>query len=135
MHMFSKVPPLEPGETEIVTAEMGPSPAPALLQRTSGSMNVNFTRMDGDGKVHNGQVNLAMVQVSAEDAEETMDGWTRIVSEVSGQVAESESSCTSGKFHCTGDATWCAEQEKLGCPGSHPGYLRQRSQMHHQLQA
>jgi len=137
MHMFSKVPPLEPGETEIVTMDAGaPAPSPALLlQRSSGSMRVNFTRMDDDGKLHEGQVDLAMVQVGAESLQSKENSWAKMVSEVDGQVTESEAACTSGKFSCLGDATWCAEQEKIGCTGSHTMYLRQSAAKHNHLQA
>jgi len=137
MHMFSKVPPLEPGETEIVTMDAGaPAPSPALLlQRSSGSMRVNFTRMDDDGKLHEGQVDLAMVQVGSESLQSKENSWAKMVSEVDGQVTESEAACTSGKFSCQGDATWCAEQEKIGCTGSHTMYLRQSAAKHNHLQA
>jgi hypothetical protein len=133
MHMFSKVPPLEPGETEIVTADFGPAPAPSpalLMQRKSAKMRVNFTRMDNDGSLHNGEVDLAMVQVGEERSDASENSWTKMVSEVGGKMIESEASCNRGRFYCQGDATWCGEQEKLGCKGSHPVFLRQQGQKH-----
>jgi len=128
MHMFSKVPPLEPGETEIVTAEMGPSPAPSpalLMQSKATSMRVNFTRMGDDHTLHTGQVDLAMVQVSAEDAD--MDSWAREVSEYEGRVVESEASCAQGGFKCQGEASWCAAQEKELCVTGHSRSYRHRA--------
>merc|ERR1719281_940983 len=83
MHMFSKVPPLEPGETEIVTASDGPSPAPApsMLQfrasaNKGSTMRVNFTSMGYDQVVKNGQVDLALVQF---DAAEEAQSWVKEV--------------------------------------------------------
>jgi hypothetical protein len=121
MHMFSKVPPLEPGETEIVTAEMGPSPAPgpaaaSFLQGGHVStMRVNFTRMGEDHSVHMGQVQLAM---ELDDAASESDSWTKEVTEVGGKITEHHASCNNGKFHCQGDAAWCSAQEQVVCPGS-----------------
>jgi hypothetical protein len=138
MHMFSKVPPLEPGETEIVTMEGGASPAPSpalLLQRapSPSSMRVNFIQMSNNGTLHNGQVDLAMVQMAATD---TMDSsWTKMVTEVDGEMRESEASCIGGKFSCQGDATWCLEQKELVCKGSQSMSLRQCSHKQGHLQA
>jgi hypothetical protein len=116
MHMFSKVPPLEPGETEIVTATDGaPAPAPAsFLQTASGvSMRVNFTRMAEDQTLHQGQVSLA---VERDDSEASgAESWSRMVSEHAGQLIESAASCEHGNFKCDGDASWCAEQEQVVC--------------------
>jgi hypothetical protein len=132
MHMFSKVPPLEPGETEIVTAEMGPSPAPSpasfLQDEHASTMQVNFTRMGDDHSVHEGHVVLAMVQ---EDAKEEAESWTREVSEVGGKVTENEASCTKGLFHCQGDAAWCAEQQEIVCPGGQTALLQRKSSNTH----
>jgi hypothetical protein len=77
-------------------------------------MRVNFTAMNDDHHVHQGQVTLAMVQVDASEEEEA-ENWARQVSEVGGKVTESEASCAKGHFKCQGDAAWCAEQEKLVC--------------------
>jgi len=137
MHMFSKVPPLEPGETEIVTQDFAaPSPAPAsasFLQNSQGAtLRVNFTSMGSDHSVHKGQVVLAMVQ---EDAETESESWTRQVEEVGGQAMESEASCTKGRFQCQGDAYWCAQQEQLVCQGSQGMLLRRRSHVQGHLQA
>jgi hypothetical protein len=117
MHMFSKVPPLEPGETEIVTAsDSAPAPAPAsFLQNTAATMRVNFTRMSEDHSLQTGQVDLALAQMDSMDEATT---WTREVSEHFGHVVESEAYCTNGKFRCQGDAAWCSEQEKIVCAGS-----------------
>jgi len=117
MHMFSKVPPLEPGETEIVTATDGGAPAPApasFLQAAGGvSMRVNYTSMAEDQTLHQGQVSLA---VEHEDTVSSgADSWSRMVSEHAGQVIESAASCEHGHFHCDGDASWCAEQEQVVC--------------------
>lgn len=137
MHMFSKVSPLEPGETEIVTMDSpGPSPAPASASFLQGGqvskLRVNFTSMGEDHSMHKGQVELAMIQedMAAMDS----DTWTREVTEVHGQVMESEASCTNGHFHCQGDAVWCATQEKLLCPGGQ-FVFRQRPHMQGHLQA
>jgi hypothetical protein len=137
MHMFSKVPPLEPGETEIVTAEMGPSPAPApasFLTNQVSKMRVNFTRMGDDHALHTGQVDLALVQM---DSMEEATIWTREVSEHFGHVTESEAYCTGGKFRCQGDDAWCGEQEKIVCAGDAHGeanIVHRRSGAQGQLQ-
>jgi len=119
MHMFSKVPPLEPGETEIVTIDSaGPAPAPApasFLQNKVLHMRVNFTRMGEDHTLQTGQVDLALAQMDSMD-EATI--WTREVSEHFGHATESEAYCTNGKFRCQGDAAWCSEQAKIVCAGS-----------------
>jgi len=139
MHMFSKVPPLEPGETEIVTIDspFGPSPAPAPASFLQGgqvsTLRVNFTSMGEDHSMHKGQVELAMVQENAEETE--ADSWTRELHEVGGQVTESGASCTNGRFQCQGNAAWCAEQEQLVCQGSQTMLLRQRSHVQGHLQA
>jgi hypothetical protein len=133
MHMFSKVPPLEPGETEIVTAEEGPSPAPgpaaaSFLQGGQvASMRVNFTSMGMDHSMHAGSVALAMVQEEAVEAE----AWTREVVEVGEQVTESEASCTKGRFQCNGKAAWCAEQEQIVC-GAQTAHADRRQPSHAQ---
>jgi hypothetical protein len=141
MHMFSKVPPLEPGETEIVTASDGPSPAPgpaaaSLVQfrasaNKGSTMRVNFTSMGYDQVLKNGQVDLALVQFNAAEEAEA-HSW---VKEVDAQGNEKEASCNHGHFHCNGDAAWCAEQDHLGCKASQATYLRQRSQSQKHLQA
>jgi hypothetical protein len=121
MHMFSKVPPLEPGETEIVTADWMPSPAPAPAAAASflggqgggkvTTLRVNFTSMDMNHSMHAGKVALAVVQEEAVEA----DTWTREVVEDGEQFTESESSCTNGRFQCNGNADWCAEQKQIVC--------------------
>jgi len=119
LHMFSKVPPLEPGETEIVTLESsGPAPAPApasFLANKASTLRVNFTSMGEDHSLHTGQVDLALVQM---DSMVEATTWTREVSEHFGHVVENEAYCTDGKFRCQGDAAWCMEQEKIVCAGS-----------------
>jgi hypothetical protein len=113
--MFSKVPPLEPGETEIVTATDGPAPSPAaasFLTNKVASMRVNFTTMGEDHSTHTGQVDLALVQM---DSLEDATSWITEISEHQGHVVESEAYCTEGRFRCKGDASWCSEQEKLVC--------------------
>jgi hypothetical protein len=130
MHMFSKVPPLEPGETEIVTAEYSPAPAPAaasFLTNAASKLRVNFTRMGEDRVLHAGQVDLALVQT---DSMEEATSWTREVTEHYGHVTESEAYCTGGKFRCQGDAAWCMEQEKVICaqsPHSGSNFVHRRS--------
>lgn len=133
MHMFSKVPPLEPGETEIVTMDQGPAPAPApalLMQRNSASMRVNFTRMDDDRKLHSGHVDLALVQ------EEMVEvaSWTATVHMHDGRMVESQASCEHGSFSCQGDAGWCAEQEKIVCKDGQDVFLHRRSRAQSHLQ-
>jgi hypothetical protein len=140
MHMFSKVPPLEPGETEVVTFDSAsPAPAPASLLQSSSSthgastLRVNFTRMGQDHSLQHGQVDLALVQVEATDADS--ESWAREVSEYNGQVVESEASCASGRFKCQGEASWCAAQEKDLCPMAQLKHLRQSSVAQGHLQA
>jgi hypothetical protein len=119
MHMFSKVPPLEPGETEIVTADWAPAPAPApasLLQfrasaNKASTARVNFTSMGYDQVLKTGQVDMALVQYDAAEEAEAQS-WVR---EVDASGAEKEASCNNGRFHCSGDAAWCASQRKDVC--------------------
>merc|ERR1719399_37837 len=116
--MFQSVPPLEPGETEVVTQDVGASPAPSpasFLQNKDSTLSVNFTRMEPDHTLHTGHVNLAVVQM---DSMAEAAVWTREVSEHFGHVTESEAYCTDGKFRCRGDASWCTDQEKIVCAGS-----------------
>merc|ERR1719401_101864 len=123
--MFSKVPPLEPGETEIVNVNSGPAPSPAaasFLSTGSGSstLRVNLTKMEDDHSLRTGQVDLALVQV---DAMDEATAWSREVSEHFGKVTENEAYCMHGRYHCRGDATWCLEQEKSVCANA-PGVMQ-----------
>jgi hypothetical protein len=137
MHMFSKVPPLEPGETEIVTSDAGPSPAPSpasFLQglisgRTASTLSVNFTRMDSDHILHSGQVNLALEQVDANEG--SAESWVREVLESNEQVTENAASCTNGHFQCQGDEAWCTEQQMFICKGSQAIAFNQRRPQSH----
>jgi len=118
MHMFSKVPPLEPGETEIVTFDSAAAPAPSpasFLSSKLSTLRVNYTSMGEDHALHKGQVDLALVQM---DSMDEATAWTREISEHFGQVVESEAYCTDGKFRCQGDAAWCTEQKKIVCAES-----------------
>jgi hypothetical protein len=144
MHMFSKVPPLEPGETEIVTAPYDhPSPAPApaaasFLQgltsaQTASTLNVHFTRMDLNHTLHSGQVNLALEQVDAHEV--SAESWVREVIESNEQVTENAASCTNGKFQCQGAEAWCTEQQALICKGSQEVVFNQRSRPQSHLKA
>jgi len=141
-HMFSKVPPLEPGETEIVTLESsGPAPAPAPASFLQGlvsaskasTLRVNFTSMGSDQIVHHGQVDLALEQVDAND--DTADSWAREVIESHEQVTENAAFCTNGSFQCQGEEAFCAEQEKLICKGSQAVLFNQRSRAQSHLKA
>jgi len=112
--MFSNVPPLEPGEMEVIIPS-GPAPSPAaasFLSTGSSTMRVNITRMGKDHSLHQGQVDLAMVQ---EDDMDEATAWTKEVIQHLGHVTEHEAYCINGKFRCQGDAAWCAEQEKSVC--------------------
>jgi len=139
-HMFSKVPPLEPGETEIVTFDQANSPAPApasLFQLHAATnkhskMRVNFTSMGYDQVLRNGEVDLALVQVDATDEVEAQS-WVREVDEVSGE--EKEASCNKGRFHCQGDDVWCADQRRVVCKGVETTFLQQRSHSQSHLHA
>lgn len=135
--MSGKIPPLEPGETEVVTVDAGgPSPAPApasFLEEHTDTMRVNFTTMGEDRAVHTGQIRLAMVQEDANDGEE--DSWTREVTEVGGQVTESHASCRLGIFKCQGNDSWCAEQKRSLCEDDKTELSLRRSSSQGRLQA
>jgi hypothetical protein len=114
--MFSKVPPLEPGETEIVTVGgPGPAPSPAaasFLSTGSSTMRVNFTRMGENHSLQQGQVDLALVQM---DSMDDATAWIKEVRRKSGHVTEREAYCINGKVRCHGGVAWCAAQEKSVC--------------------
>jgi len=140
MHMFSKVPPLEPGETEIVTFDAAaPAPAPAsflqghAVAHQAATLRVNFSSMGMDHTLHHGHVNLALEQVDAND--DMAVSWVKEVIESSEQVTENSASCNNGSFQCQGEESWCAEQEKLICKGSQTTSFKQRSRMQMHLKA
>jgi hypothetical protein len=136
-HMFSKVPPLEPGETEIVNVNSGPGPAPSPAAASflqSSTMRVNFTRMGDDHSLHQGQVDLAFVQM---DSMDEATAWTKEVRDQLGFLVEHEAYCINGKLRCHGDAAWCGEQEKIVCTNdvpSKPMYEHRRSHAQNALQ-
>lgn len=117
-NMFAKVPPLEPGETEIVTVDgPGPAPSPAaasFMSTKSSTLRVNFTRMGEDHALHQGQVDLALVQM---DSTDEASAWTKEVIEHHGHLTEHEAYCIDGKARCHGDEAWCAEELKSVCTG------------------
>merc|ERR1740121_2622120 len=92
--MFSKVPPLEPGETEIVNVNSSTAPSPAAASFLSTKMRVNFTRMGDDHSLHQGQVDLSFVQM---DSMDEATAWTKEVRDQLGFLVEHEAYCINGK--------------------------------------
>jgi len=133
--IVQKLPPLEPGETEVTAFHInkpppiGGAPAPAaaagpaasanlfqagasLAHGQSSTMRVDITTLGKDMKVEKSQVDLQLAPM-AEPAT-----WTRTIRHHHGQVKESEASCDYGAFHCKGDAEWCRGQESFVCQAS-----------------
>jgi len=126
--MVTQLPPLEPGETEVVafhTAKKqagAPSPAAAgapasaqLLQKhtKSGSIRVDIATMAQDRSLQRGQVDLKLA--SAYAVESAYPSWTRTVKKQDGHVTERGASCDSGNFRCQGNSAWCDEQRDVVC--------------------
>jgi len=134
-NLVKQLPPLQPGETEVTTAQAlpaGAAPAPAALVGIASSvygksakMRVNFATMEQDHSVKERQVELPVATEALQDG----STWTRKVREHSqenGQVTQSEASCEDGRFQCQGDSSWCAEQKNGMCDSSHHVFLQQR---------
>lgn len=121
--MVTQLPPLEPGETEVVTFHSAekqagaPSPAAAgvLLQEhtKSRSIRVNIATMAQDRSLQRGQVDLMVAPAYA--VESAFPSWTRTVQKQDGHVTESEASCDSGNFRCQGTSVWCDKQRDVVC--------------------
>jgi len=146
--MVKELPPLQPGETEVTTAQAlpagaapaaatldlsapGPAPAATLVgiastvYDKSAKVRVNFATMGMDRSVSERQVELPL----ATEALQVGSTWTRKVrkhSQQNGQVTQSDASCEDGRFQCQGDASWCAEQKKTICETGHHVFLQQR---------
>jgi len=128
--MVTQLPPLEPGETEVVAfhtkkkAAGAPSPAAAAAPaavfaqevhvQKAATMQVEIATMGQDHSLQTGQVELKLAPVYAT----ALPSWIRTVRKVGGHVTESDASCDNGKFQCQGDSAWCAEQQDIVCSQS-----------------
>jgi hypothetical protein len=120
----SKLPPLEPGETQVTNFQ---ATTKSFLD-ISASMRVNITTLRQDRSLHSQQVTLPVKHDSG-------IAWTSALSiSKTGEAIHSEALCKSGHFHCHGDESWCAQQDRSVCDGRSVR-LQQRSGSQNTLQA
>jgi len=133
------LPPLQAGETEVLTTlsaphSAAPSPAAAaaaspaaaassllssnssVAHGRSSQMRVDLATMGADSKIQKRQVELTLTTVDTAAA--ALVSWAREVRRVNGKLTTIEASCSSGDFRCSGDAAWCNQQKSAtNCAG------------------
>jgi len=113
--MVQALPPLEPGETEIVSGAATQTPAKGSLlnvksavQEQAATMHVDIATMGSNHSLQNRRIELPLLE---EDADMTdSQTWIMALQVHGGKTSQSEAACKRGEFQCSGDAAWCAEQ-------------------------